>query len=494
MSLAERLMKKTKLSGASVMATSKFFEKSEGIVTDVPVINLALSGWLNSGFDNELICLAGPSKHFKSALGLLMCAAFQRKHQEGLIIFYDSEFGASKEYFNAAGVDLDRVLHIPIRNIEELKFDIMNKLDEITSSDKVMFFIDSIGNLASKKEVDDALNEKSVADMTRAKQLKSLFRMVTPYLKTVGIPMVAINHVYDDMGMFPKTIVGGGCLLEGTGIIMADGSIRPVESIVEGELVKTLQGPKAVTHTWDEHTLDVGRPDCVKVTMDDGSFIECSATHPFLVEFTDGSRKWINAANLRNDMNIVSFHKMRLAVAKVESIGKQPVFDISVQDAEHYILENGAVTHNTGVMYSSSTVFIIGKRQVKNEGESQILGWEFVLNIEKSRCIREKSAIPFTVTYEGGIEKYSGLLDIAKTAGFVTMESKGWYSRPSIENDRKWRRKETMSEEFWAPLLEDADFHDAIHNMYKLGSSSQMADQLKEELIESSVDESGELE
>ena len=81
MSLAERLMKKTKLSGASVMATSKFFETKAGITTDVPVINLALSGWLNGGFDNELVCLAGPSKHFKSALGLIMCEAFQRKHQ-----------------------------------------------------------------------------------------------------------------------------------------------------------------------------------------------------------------------------------------------------------------------------------------------------------------------------------------------------------------------------------------------------------------------------
>lgn len=357
-SLAERLMKKTSLSDASVMSKSTFFGAKETILTDVPVINLALSGYLDQGFSAGLTVLAGPSKHFKSALGLLMCAAYQKKYQDSIILFYDSEFGSSAEYFAAAGVDTERVIHIPIRNIEELKFDIMQKLEEIGKSDKVCIFIDSIGNLASKKEVEDALSEKSVADMTRAKQLKSLFRMVTPHLTISGIPMIAINHVYEEIGMFPKTIVGGG----------------------------------------------------------------------------------------------------------------------------------------TGIMYSAQTVFIIGRRQVKNEGESQIQGWEFVLNIEKSRCIREKSAIPFTVTYEGGIEKYSGLLEIARVAGFVVSEKKGWYTRPSIPSDRNWRRKETMSEDFWGPLLEDPAFNDAVHNMYKLGSPSKLTDELIEVLVESTVDDSGEIE
>ncbi len=36
----------------------------------------------------------------------------------------------------------------------------------------VIIVVDSVGNLASKKEVDDALEGKSVADMTRAKQMK----------------------------------------------------------------------------------------------------------------------------------------------------------------------------------------------------------------------------------------------------------------------------------------------------------------------------------
>ena len=103
-----------------------------------------------------------------------------------------------------------RVLHTPIANVEELKFDLINQLEELDRDDDVIIIIDSIGNLASKKELEDALNEKCVADMSRAKALKCLFRMATPYLTMKNIPLIAINHTYKEIGLFPKDIVGGG--------------------------------------------------------------------------------------------------------------------------------------------------------------------------------------------------------------------------------------------------------------------------------------------
>ncbi len=46
--------------------------------------------------------------------------------------------------------------------------------------------------------------------MSRAKQIKSLFRMVTPHLTLKDIPMVVVNHTYKEIGLYPKDIVGGG--------------------------------------------------------------------------------------------------------------------------------------------------------------------------------------------------------------------------------------------------------------------------------------------
>ena len=43
--------------------------------------------------------------------------------------------------------------------------------------------------------MEDALNEKSVADMSRAKALKGLFRMATPYLAMKNISLLAVIHL-----------------------------------------------------------------------------------------------------------------------------------------------------------------------------------------------------------------------------------------------------------------------------------------------------------
>jgi len=287
MSLLDRLKKNTTIKDSSILAKSKFFSQKDMVQTDVPMINVALSGSLDGGITPGLTMLAGPSKHFKSAFGLLMASAYMRKYKDAVVLFYDSEFGTPQKYFETFEIDMERVLHTPITNVEELKIDIMNQLQDITSEDKVIVIIDSIGNLASKKEVDDSLDGKTVADMTRAKGIKSLFRMITPHLTIKDIPLVVVNHTYKEIGMFPKDIVGGG----------------------------------------------------------------------------------------------------------------------------------------TGSYYSADTIWILGRQQDKDKDGLQ--GYHFIINVEKSRYVKEKSKIPISVSFNGGMQKYSGLLDLALQANFVTKPSPG---------------------------------------------------------------------
>ena len=210
MSILEKLTKNSTIKLTSIITESKVFGKKDMAPTPVPMINVALSGRIDGGLVPGLLMLAGPSKHFKSAFALLMAAAYQKKYDDAVILFYDSEFGTPQAYFESFGIDMERVVHTPVTDIEELKFDITNQLKNIDKGDRVCIVIDSIGNLASKKEVEDALNEKSVADMSRAKQMKSLFRIVTPHLNLKDIPLVAVNHTYKEIGLYPKDIVSGG--------------------------------------------------------------------------------------------------------------------------------------------------------------------------------------------------------------------------------------------------------------------------------------------
>lgn len=208
------LNKLIKAGGGTVVSKSRFFDEKRGFInTGIPALNIALSGEVDGGLSSGLTVIAGPSRTFKSCMSLKVVAAFLNKYGDGVCLFYDSEFGTTNEYMREMGVDTDRVIHIPVTNVEQLKFDIVEKIYEIEESDNVIILMDSIGNIASKKEVEDAVNEKSVADMTRAKAIRSLFRIITPELVMRGIPCIAIGHVYEEIGMFPKTIIGGGTSL-----------------------------------------------------------------------------------------------------------------------------------------------------------------------------------------------------------------------------------------------------------------------------------------
>jgi|TARA_R110000744_G_scaffold61101_3_gene126397 RecA/RadA recombinase len=340
MSLLSKLKKSSRISESDILSDSKFFNEKEQTPTSVPMINVALSGSMSGGLSSGLTVLAGPSKHFKTSFALLMASAYLDKHDDAVLLFYDSEFGSPQSYFESFGIDTSRVLHTPVTNIEELKFDLVNQLNEIERTDKVIVVIDSVGNIASKKELDDALNEKSVADMTRAKALKGLFRMITPQLTMRDIPLLAVNHTYMEQGMFPKAVVSGG----------------------------------------------------------------------------------------------------------------------------------------TGVMYSADNVWIIGRQQDKKGTEVQ--GYHFIINVEKSRFVREKSKIPISVSWDGGIEKWSGLLDVALESGHVRKPKNGWYQAINPETGEELtqnlRAAQTMNREFWENIFEGTDFKSYIEKRFKFATKDMI--------------------
>lgn len=286
--------------------------------------------------------------HHNTMFGLYCMSAYLKQFPDAIALFYDSEFGSPPAYLKKFGIDTSRVLHVPIKNIEELKFDLVHQLENsIKKGDRVFIFVDSLGNLASKKEVEDALNEKAVADMTRAKQLKSLFRMVTPYMRLRDIPLFCVQHTYQEQGMFPKTVVSGG----------------------------------------------------------------------------------------------------------------------------------------SGSIYSSDNIFVIKKAQVK-EG-TQLVGFEFKINIEKSRYSREKSVLPVKILYGEELSPWAGLFDLAIELGMIAKPSAGWYSRCWIDEstgeliteDQKHRRKDVeFDDDFWSHKEFMKSLSKAAHRRYAIEVNEDFRD------------------
>lgn len=210
-SLMQKLMKKTKgLEGAGILENKRGKIGQALFTTDIPILNLALSGDLHGGMDAGATMLVGDSRTFKTCYCLKLAQCYLNTYDDAVMIFLDSEGGASFEYFDQYGIDASRVIHVPIKDVEDLKARAMAFIDDIELGEHVFIFIDSLGMLPSRKEVNDALDDKSVADMTRAKAFNSFWRLVTIPINQKQIPLVAINHYYTTMEMYGKNIIKGG--------------------------------------------------------------------------------------------------------------------------------------------------------------------------------------------------------------------------------------------------------------------------------------------
>ena len=131
MSILTKLRKNSSIEETDILSSSKLFTKKDMIPTSVPAINVALSGRLDGGLTPGLTMWAGPSKHFKTAFSLLMAKSYMEKYDDAVLLFYDSEFGTPISYFDSFSIDTDRVVHSPITDIEQLKFDIMTQLQGV---------------------------------------------------------------------------------------------------------------------------------------------------------------------------------------------------------------------------------------------------------------------------------------------------------------------------------------------------------------------------
>lgn len=174
-----------------------------------------------------------------------------------------------------------------------------------------------------------------------------------------------------------------------------------------------------------------------------------------------------------------------MKIVNIKHVGKLPVYDISVADAEHYILQNGVVTHNTGIYYSADWIIIFGRQQEKEtSGDKELLGWNFILNNEKSRFVKEKSKIPLQVLFDTGISKYSGILDLAIESKDVMLGKVGkssGYALVDVESGEVGEMvkfEKTQTEEFLGVVLKRESFKKYIRDTYKLEKSKLEEDDI----------------
>lgn len=329
---------------ASSLDNSKYFNREvDETVTQLPILNLAISGKLDGGFIYGVHTIAGESRRFKTLFGLYMMSAYLKKYPNAIAIMYDTEFGMTDEYIEKFDLDKSRILHIPVMSVEELKHEVVTQLDDLISDvdpkgenkNKVFMFVDSLGMLPSLKEYEDAVKGDPKADLTRSKQIKSFFRLITVKLKLLDMPFVCIQHVYKELsgGQYAATVVSGG----------------------------------------------------------------------------------------------------------------------------------------QGGILASDTIWVIGKQQDK-EGSGvnrKLLGYNFIITVDKSRKVKEKSKFKITVHWEDGIHKYSGLADLATELKLIEKIKIGQsvgYKYKDMEIKSKFIDTDDL---FWDTVLEETKLKELLTKKFK---------------------------
>jgi hypothetical protein len=355
-SLTDKILKlaqKNNKNPVSVLKESGFIKKEVLAKLPVPILNIAHSGNVegeDAGITFGSHQILGESKTFKTLFGIIQVKAFMDAYKDSTCVFIDSEFGANEDYWKACEIDMNRVIHIPVRSVEEMMNVVIPILEETDVSDNVVFFVDSVGQLGSKKELENSMTgEAGKQDFTRAKSLNSFWRLAIPAINLAKVPFFWIGGIYDTTDQYNPLSISGG---------------------KKGEL------------------------------------------------------------------------------------GSDTIWLITKSKNKETV-----------------------KNEVTGKSKEEQTGWVFNIKIYKSRFVVEGSVFPVCVRYDGGVDKYYGILDIAREVGAVDMPSNGWYCRTELIGyiDDKKVQKSSMDSEWFESIIKNEEFQTLVRKKYMLTNENLLA-------------------
>ena len=181
------------------------------------IFNGLISGSIFGGVsNNKITAIAGESSTGKTYFSLAVVKNFLDTNPDGYCLYFDTEAAVNKGLLESRGIDTTRLVVVNVVTIEEFRGKALKAVDIYLKKSEderkpCMFVLDSLGMLSTEKEINDALNDKQVRDMTKSQLVKGAFRMLTLKLGQAKIPLIVTNHTYDVIGSYvPTKEMGGG--------------------------------------------------------------------------------------------------------------------------------------------------------------------------------------------------------------------------------------------------------------------------------------------
>ena len=227
------------------------------------IFNALVSGSLYGGVSGDKItAIAGESSTGKTFFSLAVVKNFLGSNPDASCIYFDTEAAVNKSLLSSRGIDLSRLAVVNVVTIEEFRTKALKIVDMYLKTPEAdrkpcMFVLDSLGMLSTNKEINDALDDKQVRDMTKSQLIKGAFRMLTLKLGQAKIPMLVTNHTYDVIGAYVPTKEMGG----GSGLKYAASTIIHLSKKKEKdgtEIVGNIIKAKTAKSRLSKENMDVG--------------------------------------------------------------------------------------------------------------------------------------------------------------------------------------------------------------------------------------------
>jgi RecA/RadA recombinase len=181
------------------------------------IFNALVSGSVFGGVSgNKITAIAGESSTGKTFFSLAVVKNFLDSNPDGYCLYFDTEAAITKSLIESRGIDTTRLVVVNVVTIEEFRTKALKAVDmylkaSVEERKPCMFVLDSLGMLSTNKEINDALDDKQVRDMTKSQLIKGAFRMLTLKLGQANVPLLVTNHTYDVIGAYvPTKEMGGG--------------------------------------------------------------------------------------------------------------------------------------------------------------------------------------------------------------------------------------------------------------------------------------------
>lgn len=182
---------------------------TEWLSTGNDMVDLAISNRPNGGLPvGRVIEIQGESATGKSLFAAHALVTTQKK--DGLAVYIDTENAVSQEFLEAIGLDLSKLLYVPLETIEDCFETIETIVEGVRKSDKkrlVTIVLDSIMGASTKVEMSGDYDKDGWAT-TKAIVLSKAMRKITNLIGRERICLIMTNQLRERLGVMFGDKVG----------------------------------------------------------------------------------------------------------------------------------------------------------------------------------------------------------------------------------------------------------------------------------------------